>query len=284
MNNFKSLFLFNRRQQGGIFVLCIILILVVAFKYYQSTREPEKLVLENVSVYQDKIDSIKSIKARLKDTIYAFNPNYITDYRAYKLGLNEAELDRLVRFRESGQFINTSAQFQQVTKVSNQWLDSIAPFFKFPKWVNAPRISYSKDFKSRKVIARDINTASAEDIRKVYGIGPALSGRIIQQRERLNGFVDMSQVRDVYGLSDSTMIEVSKHFFITPRAGFAKIALNTATSDQLSSIPYFNDYLVDELIKQRTLREGFTSWQEVLLTSRFPQEKLPLIQLYLTID
>jgi DNA uptake protein ComE-like DNA-binding protein len=106
----------------------------------------------------------------------------------------------------------------------------------------------------------------------------------MEQRLKLNGFIDMGQVREIYGLTDSTMVELKKHFFIKPPLGFKKIALNTASREELSSIPYFNDYLIDKLIEQRTLRDGFKSWDKVLLTSRFPQEKLSLIQLYLTLD
>ncbi|PRP67274.1 helix-hairpin-helix domain-containing protein [Nonlabens agnitus] len=284
MKHFKSLFLFNRRQQRGIFILLILLVVVVGIRYYAATKPTSDIVLSDVSKYQAQIDSIKMATAKRKDTIYPFNPNYITDYRAYILGLNEAELDRLSRFRESGKFINTAAQFQQVTKVSDKWLDSISPYFKFPSWVNEPRKSYSSDFSDRKIVAMDINKASLEDLRKVYGIGPALSGRIVKEREKLDGFIDIMQVRDVYGLSDSTMVELRKHFYVTPKAGFKKLALNNATSDQLSTIPYFNDYLVDKLIEQRTLRDGFKTWKDVTLTSRFPTEKLALIQLYLTLD
>lgn len=285
MKNLKSLFLFNRRQQRGIFLLLIILMVVIGLRIFQVTRDHEPLVLGDVSQYQLKIDSIKATALKKKDTIYAFNPNYITDYRAYVLGMNEEELARLSRFRESGKFINTAAQFQQVTSVSDKWLDSISPYFKFPAWVNQPKRSFtSNNYEDRKVVASDINKASIEELRKVYGIGPALSRRIVEQRDRLNGFIDISQVRDVYGLTDSTMVELSKHFYVTPRSDFIKIALNTASSDQLSAIPYFSDYLVDQLIEQRTLRDGFKSWDEVLLTSRFPQEKLALIQLYLTLD
>ncbi len=97
-------------------------------------------------------------------------------------------------------------------------------------------------------------------------------------------FVDMSQVAGVYGIQDSTMTRIREHFFLTVPADFEKVSLNSADRDALLSIPYFNDYLVDELIKQRTLRDGFNSWDKVVLTSRFPQEKLPLIQLYLTLD
>jgi DNA uptake protein ComE-like DNA-binding protein len=96
--------------------------------------------------------------------------------------------------------------------------------------------------------------------------------------------VDISQVRGVYGLTDSTMIQLKKHFYVTPPSGFLKIALNTATEEELLSIPYFDDYLVEKLVEQRTLRDGFKSWDKVMLTSRFPQEKLGLIQLYLSLD
>ncbi|QJP35867.1 competence protein ComEA [Nonlabens sp. Ci31] len=249
---------------------------------------PKKaLVLENTAVYQRKVDSLIASQQSKRDTIYPFNPNYITDYRGYKLGLSVEELDRLHRFRESGKFINSKKDFQQVTHVSSQWLDSIAPYFKFPDWVTNPKSSYTNNYtklKDRKVVAKDINVASREELKKVYGIGPALSNRIIQERERLKGFVDISQVTAVYGLTDSTMMQLKKLFYVAPRLDFSKIALNTATEEELLSIPYFDDYLVEKLVEQRTLRDGFKSWDKVMLTSRFPQEKLALIQLYLSLD
>jgi DNA uptake protein ComE-like DNA-binding protein len=285
MKNIKSLFLFNKRQQRGILLLILLLVIISGVRYYVTTIPKEPLILNDVSEYQKKIDSLKRIAARKTDTIYPFNPNYINDYRAYQIGLNEAELLRLNRFRESGTFINSPVQFQEVTQVSDQWLDSISPYFKFSAWVNNQRSTSSyTNYRDRKVIPSNINTATQDQLRAVYGIGPALSGRIVEQRLKLNGFIDMAQVRDIYGLTDSTMVELQKHFFITTPAGFKKIALNKASREELSSIPYFNDYLIDKLIEQRTLRDGFKSWDKVLLTSRFPQEKLSLIQLYLTLD
>jgi competence protein ComEA len=287
MKNFKSLFAFDRKQQRGIFVLMLLLIVVLAVFIYVKQKPKEVLSLKDTTTYQSKVDSLAAVQQRRRDTIYPFNPNYITDYRGYKLGLNVEEIDRLHRFRESGKFINSRKDFQQVTQVSNQWLDSIAPYFKFPDWVTRPENSYKNDntwLQDRKVVAKDINAASQEELKKVYGIGPALSSRILQERERLKGFIDISQVRGVYGLTDSTMIQFKKHFYVTPPSGFLKIALNTATEEELLSIPYFDDYLVEKLVEQRTLRDGFKSWDKVMLTSRFPQEKLGLIQLYLSLD
>ncbi|MGB3591652.1 MAG: helix-hairpin-helix domain-containing protein [Nonlabens sp.] len=281
----QSLFAYNRRQQRGIVALLLILIIALAVRFYIATLPSDKIVLEDTSPYQAHVDSIKKVLQRRKDTIYAFNPNFITDYRGYKLGLSVEELDRLFRFRESGKFINSKRDFKEVTGVSDRWLDSISPYFKFPDWVINPRKKRSfVPFKDRKIVRTDINLASAAQLRKVYGIGPALSKRLVEERNRLNSFIAMEQIAGVYGISDSTMIQIQKHFYLNPPAGFKKLALNTATRDQLLTIPYFNDYLVDGLIKQRRLRDGFESWEKVMLTSRFPQEKLPLIQLYLTLD
>ncbi len=278
--------MFDKRQQRGILLLMLLLILFGGIRGYIATIPSEPLEYVDATQFQDKIDSLNRVEARKKDTIYPFNPNYINDYRAYQIGLKEAELLRLVRFRESGQFINSPAQFKEITQVSDQWLDSIAPYFKFPAWVNNPKANYTQNssYSDRKIVASNINTATAEQLKAVYGIGPALSGRIIEQRDKLKGFVDMIQVRQVYGLTDSTMIELRKSFFVTVPSGFKKVSLNKASRDELSSIPYFNDYLIDKLLEQRTLRDGFKNWEAVMLTSRFPQEKLALIQLYLTLD
>ena len=286
MNLFKSLFAFDTRQRRGIFILILLLVIVLAVRFYINIDHDETPLEYSINEeYQQKVDSIKRSRAAKRDTIYPFNPNYITDYRGYKLGLSLEELDRLSRFRESGKFINSPAEFQEVTQVSTQWLDSISPYFKFPAWVNNRNLNNYKTIDANKPSKpRDLNKATADQLKEVYGIGPALSKRIIEERSRLGGFVDMQQVRAIYGLTDSTTTRIKEKFYISKNSNVKLIALNQASKDELLSIPYFNDYLVNELIKQRTLRDGFNSWDEVMLTSRFPEEKLPLIQLYLTLD
>lgn len=284
MRFIRSLFAFDKKQQRGIFILIILLIVALSIWLYLKNQPSKNLIVFDSSNYQSQIDSLKTASNNKKDTIYPFNPNYITDYRGYRLGLSLEEIDKLHRFRESGKFVNTASDFQNVTGVSDVWLDSISPYFKFPEWVtkaNSKKNNY--DFNNSKpIVIKDINKATASELRAVYGIGPALSGRLIEERERLGGFIDEIQVRAVYGLTDSTVIQLKKHFYI--KGTTTKIALNTATREELVSIPYFNDYLVDELIKQRKLRDGFSDWDKVMLTSRFPEEKLALIQLYLTLD
>ena len=42
------------------------------------------------------------------------------------------EIDRLQRFRQTGQWINSKEKFQEVTKVDNAWMQQYDPYFQFP--------------------------------------------------------------------------------------------------------------------------------------------------------
>lgn len=84
---------------------------------------------------QSLIDFLKS-KQMVQDSIvsYAFNPNFITDFEGYSLGMSVEAIDRLLAFRRNNNFINSSEEFQKVTLISDSSLTVITPYFKFPDW------------------------------------------------------------------------------------------------------------------------------------------------------
>lgn len=275
--------MFDRKQQRGIFILALILLVLLGVRsYVEFTSKEVSLQVEVDTLVQHQLDSLIAIKESKKDTIYPFNPNYLTEYRAYQIGLDNDELSRLERFRESGSYINSVAHFKQVTQVSDAWVDSMSNYFKFPSWVKNQRIAQDRP-KAKPSRSLNINKATAQQFQEVYGIGPSISKRIVAEREKLGGFINKEQLKLVYGLKDSTVIRLLERFYV-PSVTVNKIALNRASYDELLSIPYLADYQVEELIKERTLREGFTSWDKVVLTRYFPEEKLALIQLYLTLN
>jgi len=58
-----------------------------------------------------------------------------------------AQIDKLHQFRKQNKYVNSKAEFQKLTGVSNDWMKQYAPYFKFPDWVkislllNTPQIS-----------------------------------------------------------------------------------------------------------------------------------------------
>lgn len=128
--------------------------------------------------YEKSLDSLLSL-AELKSTIvYPFNPNFISAFKAYTLGLSSEEYKRFKEFRSVGKWINSSDAFQKVTQISDSLLDVVSPQFKFPEFAQKNK------FKSveKTLIKKDINTADAKSLQIISGIGPKLSKRITSYR------------------------------------------------------------------------------------------------------
>lgn len=293
IGNFKSLvsyFKFTRQQCTGILLLFTIIIglqtvyFTVDFSLAAKSF-PEK---EKWLALQSGIDSLRSVKYKVHPKIYPFNPNFISDYKGYKLGMSVKEIDRLLDFRKDNKFVNSAKEFQDVTKVSDSLLNVIAPFFKFPDWVN-----HKKDFKEynytrnsafakkEKLTLIDINQATKEDLIKINGIGEALSIRILTQKEKLGGFVSMDQLKDIWGLSPEVILNLNTHFKISKLPNLNKIDVNNASIKELSQFFYFKYDLARQIVKYRSMNGDFKNIEDLIKINGFPVEKANFIALYL---
>jgi hypothetical protein len=195
---------FNRSQQNGIFLLVIIIILFQAiyfFADFSSESNSEALSPEEIESFQAQIDSIKEARAEADSIkIYPFNPNYITDFKGYTLGMSVEEIDKLQQFREENKWINSAKDFQKVTGVSDSLLATISPYFKFPNWVTEAEKEKENNRNIPSVKVSDLNTAKSEDLQKINGIGEVLANRIVNYRNKIGGFRSEIQLKDIYGL------------------------------------------------------------------------------------
>ncbi|OYU83504.1 MAG: hypothetical protein CFE24_11160 [Flavobacterium sp. BFFFF2] len=214
-----------------------------------------------------------------------FNPNFISDYKGYLLGMKPQELDRLFQFRSKGLFVQSAKEFQQITGISDVLLTKLSPYFKFPIWKTRAKKTFFNttkfDQKATKVIFRkDINQATITELEAVRGIGPVLAQRIIQFRDQLGGFFELDQLLDVWGIKPEVYQEALRHFTIQKPLHTVKINLNQADVKSLRQFPYFNSFLAREIIKKRTQVENLTITDLTEINS-FPVEKIKYIALYL---
>lgn len=249
--------------------------------------------LEEVARFQRQVDSLKRLGA-VKDTfrLYPFNPNFISDFKGYTLGMSVEEIDRLHAFRATDRWINSSVEFQQVTEVSDSLLQKISPYFKFPEWkerrlseVNPQKGTSNSGSEARRNLpVQDLNAATAEALMQVNGVGEVLSKRIVKYREHIGGFRDVMQLNDVYGLSPEVVARISKSFKLLNSTEIKRQDLNSISVLSLSEIPGFNYQLAREVVEYRTLKQGIQSFEELGNIKGFSVEKIERIQLYLAID
>lgn len=127
----QTYFKFTKEQRTGIFFLFLIIVilqLVYFFVDFSSVIKeyPEK---QKWLSLQSEMDSLKMDVKNSKPKIYLFNPNFISDYKGYKLGMSVQEIDRLLAFRKENKYVNSAKEFQNVTKVSDSILNVMAPYF-----------------------------------------------------------------------------------------------------------------------------------------------------------
>jgi DNA uptake protein ComE-like DNA-binding protein len=289
----QTYFKFSKEQRAGIFCLFVIIIsLQLVYYFVDFTRvTKEDPAKQKWLSLQSGLDSMKRSAEIRTPKIYLFNPNFITDYKGYKLGMTVKEIDRLLAFRKKNKFVNSAEEFQDITKVSDSLLHKIAPFFKFPDWVNNKKESNkfkkytnSAFAQKEKIVVVDMNRATKEDLIKIYGIGEAISLRILKQKEALGGFVSMEQMQDVWGLSSEVIENLNAHFKIITLPEFKKIDINNASLKELSQFYYFRYALAKEIVTYRSMKGDFNNIEDLTKIKGFPVDKAKIIDLYLDFD
>ncbi|UUW11127.1 helix-hairpin-helix domain-containing protein [Flavobacterium plurextorum] len=287
----KMHFKFTSQQRTGIFLLFVVIIILQLFYFFFDFNKSEVFFggeKQWMSLQKD-IDAVRMEKLNEKAKVYTFNPNFISDYKGYKLGMSVQEIDRLLAFRKESKYVNSAEEFQEVTHISDSLLKTISPLFKFPDWtqkknefkIEKKEYPSKMSFSKVNIALADINTASQEDLIKIYGIGEALSLRILKQKEILGGFVSMEQMEDVWGLSPEVIVELNRRFRAVIPSGFKKIAINDASLKELSQFSYFKYSLAKQIVIYRSMNGNFNNIEELSKIKGFPVEKAKIISLYL---
>ena len=288
--NIKQYFIFNKEQRTGLAVLVSLIVIfqLVYFFVDFSTFNVVSKEEEQWLSMQTEIDSMKAIANDDTYKMYPFNPNFITDFKGYKLGMKIAEIDRLLAYRKTNKYVNSAEEFQNITKISDSLLTVISPFFKFPDWVNnkKPHPKYEnlnfKDFsKKEKIVILDINQATKVDLMKIYGIGDAISDRILKEKDKFGAFVNMDQMLDVWGLSPEVIAELNSHFKISGSTIVKKIDINNLPIKELTKFPYFKYALAKEIVTYRSMNSGIKNIDDLTKIKGFPVDKIKIIALYL---
>ena len=189
----RPIFTLTKPRSYAILLLAAILLLYSFLLEILSYETTAPLAVGEMERHQAFIDSMIGAQKKRNNIIHPFNPNYLTDYRAYVLGIEKNTIDRLFAFRKSGKFINSAAEFKRITQMEDSLFESIKPFLKFP---NFTKYKKEKVFKNLK---KDINEVEEFDFLKVKGIGKVLSSRIVKYRKYIKGFSTLDQLYEVYG-------------------------------------------------------------------------------------
>jgi competence ComEA-like helix-hairpin-helix protein len=80
-------------------------------------------------------------------------------------------------------------------------------------------------------------------------------------RDKLGGFYSVDQVRETYGLPDSTFQKIKTSMQLG--GSVKKLNINTATKDELKTHPYIKWNLANAIVEYRNQHGGFKSLDDL---------------------
>lgn len=269
----------TKKQQSGVIGLVVLMIVLQIILFYFKNKESTQVFSYVVDVKnQQMIDSLKRIANKSYEQ-QPFNPNFITDAKGFQLGMTTVEIDKLLKFRKEGKFVNSAHDFQRVTGVSDELLSKLKPYFKFPEWTQHKAVNFNKTTIAIKAI--NLNTATYEQLIEISGIGPYYANVILSEREKLNGFVSLKQLNFIKGLRPEAIGVLKQNTFVKTESRLLKVNVNTASKEQLAKIPYVTSYLAREIVVLRSKQENPLKIEDLQKINNFPLDKLEIIRLYL---
>ncbi len=191
-------------------------------------------------------------------TFYRFDPNTCNKNDWLNFGLNEKQVQTIVRYRKTLGSFKTKEQFSKTYGIEKQLMDSLLKYIFIE---SHSEVVSGRYFAEKEVV--ELNSADTTMLKKLPGIGHILSRRIIKYRDLMGGFYSTKQIREVYGLKTETYHLISPQLK-ADTLKIKKLDINFSSFAELSAHPYIGKKLARDMVRFRS-ENGIIADPDVLL-------------------
>lgn len=182
--------------------------------------------------------------------------------------LSKRQAEAFIRWRDlSG--IYDMEELRDCYVVSDSVAAALEPYIIFPERGAAPVDE-----------PVEINTADSATLRGVVGIGARTVVSIMNYRARLGGFVRLEQLAEVPGVTESNYEKILKQIYCDS-CKIRKIDINFASPKTLGRHPYIAPQTLRRLLKQRQLKGGWSTAEELIEQNILTREEAARLAPYL---
>ncbi|MBP6430628.1 MAG: helix-hairpin-helix domain-containing protein [Ferruginibacter sp.] len=315
MKNFiKSYFDFSKQERRGILTLFLLIIAVSflpkVFPYFikpkvQNTDAFEKdiarLVLKQQdssrNFYSNNYDDDNNFQNYhqpnyknyvIKGELFYFDPNTISAAEWKRLGVRDKTIATIQNYLSKG------GKFYKPEDITKIWgffpneVDRLLPYVQIVPNGNYKTNNYYNNYENKtydkpkytpKIV--DINMADTSAYIELPGIGSKLANRIVNYRDKLGGFYKVEQIKETFGLADSTFQKIKDRLVLNTKA-VTQININTATIEELKVHPYLKQNLAKVILNYRTQHGNYQSINDLKKIMIIDEEVFAKISPYLT--
>jgi competence protein ComEA len=224
--------------------------------------------------YEHNYDQFANEKSDYKPrTLFRFDPNTLPASGFESLGLPNFLAERIIKYRNAGGKFKSTEDLKKIYGLRPETYSKLAPYVNIASTASTPNDYstqanntsevYPKPIESTKPInpfakhpvAFDFNKADTTTLMNIKGIGSKLSMRIIKFRDNLGGFYAENQIREVFGLDSTVVLEMLKYGSVKSPI-YNKIDINNATEMRH---PYLKPYIAKAIIAYREQHGKFNN-------------------------
>ena len=209
-----------------------------------------------------------AIEGKPAPVLTPFNPNEYTPDDFEGLGFSPKQAAVIIRFRDSSGGFRTADDFARCYVVSDEMFAILEDYITIPATGKGSGLL-------------ELNTADSLALISVRGIGARSASDIMAYREKLGGFYDIGQLRDLKVILDKNYELICQQIWVDS-CEIQKIDINFATPEKLGSHPYVTDRKLRNILKNRQLKGGWRTIEEMIedntLTAREAEKLSPYLQ------
>lgn len=213
----KGAVLFTQSQKLGLKIMAGLLAVAIGILFVVRTFEPTG----NETFQPVEAVQLFEMPELPQATLLKFDINHADSADWAQLpGIGKVLSARIVRYRTAIGGFSSVDDLASVYSLSAEVLENIRPQL-YVDSATIPQTSFESrnptpfktGFQGPPI---DINTATADELARLPGIGTVLSQRIIKFRDSRNGYTSVEELRDVYQLSPEVYEDIKAHLVISP--------------------------------------------------------------------
>jgi DNA uptake protein ComE-like DNA-binding protein len=306
MKGWFRVFEFSQREQKGIWILVALIIFsYVAIHFYENYSEKsfESLSKEEfakVAARLNNIEKEKQIESYPNIELFEFDANRIGFDSLQILGLSESLSRRFIKFREAIGGFKSIKDIKKIYGLNDSIFRELEPYVRIKvsetsmaedantvvnensKANELPKQEIKEKSWSSSNLTIELNSASANDLRKIKGIGETLSNRIIKYRDAMGGFFNSNQIFDVYGV-ESTNLDLVNITLEVDTSLVTMVNINNGEISDFTKHPLINSYQAKILIAYRKQHGNFRNESDIAASKAFTDKEMQAVLPYLAI-
>ena len=126
----------------------------------------------------------------------------------------------------------------------------------------------------------ELNSADSAKLTGLKGIGQSFAHRIVNYRNRMGGFINKVQLKEVYGMDDDRYAEMQAQVSVDP-SHIQKIHINKVDFDGLKYFPYLTFKQMNAIVQFREQHGDYASLNDMRNVAILNDEILRKIEPYI---